>query len=58
MSVRVELSGKKAGKNNPSQQKSGKKCDPIFLNATAATWSDRTVRAGKKVNFDPCISFT
>jgi hypothetical protein len=41
---------KRREKNNPSQQKmAGKKCNLIFLNATAATWSDRNVRAGKKL---------
>jgi hypothetical protein len=45
---------KRYEKNNPSQPKMDrKKSNLIFLNATAATWSDRTVRAGKKVNFDP-----
>jgi hypothetical protein len=32
MSVRVELSGKKVGKNNPSQQKMVEKMRPDFSN--------------------------
>jgi hypothetical protein len=41
-------------KSQPTKN-GGKKCVLIFLNANAATWSDRIVRAGKKVNFDPWI---
>jgi hypothetical protein len=50
----VVLVEKRREKNESQPTKNGgKKCDLTFLNATAATWSDRTVQAGKKVNFDP-----
>jgi hypothetical protein len=47
--VHESYSVEKRGKNIiPDNKKWREKCDLIFLNATAATWSDRTVRAGKK----------